>query len=199
MFSAHAPVMALAASLCASAPVGGGAALVAERAAALGRAVGAAALEHIADLPARTGAAIDRASAAIRSQSAGARGRGAASPLTAAAAASLYIAQLIGLAAATVLSDPTRVRDRSAFDLGLFAQVCDRHAALTTRFADPPAATHAALQHLAAAVRHASAHDSLVLAALGDAGVSALSSASIVVRAALHLAGVLTHDAAVSC
>jgi hypothetical protein len=163
---------------------------VAERAAALGLAACTAALEYVADLSARAGAAIDCSSAAVRPDAAAAARRGAGPPLTAAAAAGLDIAQLSGFAPAAVLRDAASIGYGAALDLGCFAQIAERHAALTAALTDATAAACAALQHLPATVRDAPAHDRLVFAALGDASVRALAGACVVVRAELRVAGV---------
>lgn len=169
MLAAHAPAAAFAAGLGGSAAVRGRATLVAQRTAALMLTCRAAALEHIADLSARAGATVERATAAVWSHAA-ALGSGTAAPLTAAAAARLDVAQLTCLAAAAVLSDAAGIGYRAALDLGFFAQIADGHAALASTFARAAAAADAALQHLAAAVRNAAADHSLISAGLRHAG-----------------------------
>lgn len=120
-------------------------------------------------MTARTCTAVERATAAIRPDAAAARCRSAGPPLTALAASGFDIADLARAAAATVLSHAARVRDGAAFDLGFFAQIRDRHAVQAATLAHASAATHAALEHLATAVRDAAAYDALVVARLGDA------------------------------
>ena len=92
-----------------------------KRAAALGLTRGAAALEDIADLSARTCAAVERAAAAIRPDAAAARCRGAGPPLAAAAAAALDVTDLPGWAATAVLGHTTGICHGAALDLGFFA------------------------------------------------------------------------------
>jgi hypothetical protein len=91
------------------------------------------------------------------------------------------------------LSHAAGVRDGTAFDLGFFAQIRDRHAVLAATLAHAAAATHAALEHLAAAVRDAAAYDALIVARLGDACFGLCAGVFVriaVARIALQLASV---------
>ena len=142
-----------------------------ERAAALGRTRRAAAFEYIADLSTRTRATVDRAAAAIRPDAAAARSRSAGPRLTAAAAAGLHVTDLPGAATTAISSHAASVGHCAALDLGFFAEIGDGHAALAASLADATAAAHAALEHLAAAIRDASAYDALIVASFRDAGL----------------------------
>jgi hypothetical protein len=196
MLAAHAPGTTLTAVLRSATVIRGATAFVPERAAALRLTQRAATLENIADLPARTSAAIDRSTAAVRSKATAPWG-GASAPLAASAAASLDITQLAGFAAAAVLSDTARICNRAALDLGFLAQVADRQAALTTALANPTAAAQSALQHGTAAVRHAAAHYRLRFAGLGDTAVRACVVIELdlhTTRIAPRVAGIRRHS-----